>query len=270
MIEFFGYLASVAIGVILGLLGGGGSILAIPILVYIFHVDAVTASAYSLFIVGITSLIGAIPKYKDHLVNIQTGLLFGLPSIAAIFVTRKWIMPAIPDIILRTDGFVVSKRLLVLGLFAFLMIMASLSMIRIRKEVAPDEGPWRIPLLIFEGALIGFITGLVGAGGGFLIIPALVWLTGLPFKTAVGTSLFIIAINSLLGFLGDLLNYGMDWNLLLTLTALAAFGILIGNKLQKKIAAADLRKAFGWFVLLVGMLILMKEFSHAISVAIEI
>lgn len=268
MIEFLGYLASIAIGVILGLLGGGGSILAIPILVYIFQVDAVKASAYSLFIVGITSLIGAIPKYKDHLVNIQTGLLFGLPSIAAIFVTRKWIMPAIPDIILQTDGFVVSKRLLVLGLFAFLMIMASLSMIRIRKEVAPDDGPWRIPLLIIEGALIGFITGLVGAGGGFLIIPALVWLTGLPFKTAVGTSLFIIAINSLLGFLGDLLNYGMDWNLLLTLTGLAAIGILIGNKLQKKISAADLRKAFGWFILLVGMLILLKEFTNAIATEI--
>lgn len=265
MIELFGYLASIAIGVILGLLGGGGSILAIPILVYIFHVDAVKASAYSLFIVGITSFIGAIPKYKDHLVNIQTGLLFGLPSIAAIFVTRKWIVPAIPDILLNTEGFIITKRLLVLGVFAFLMIIASLSMIRGRRDLAPDEGPWRVPLLILEGLLIGFITGLVGAGGGFLIIPALVWLTGLPFKTAVGTSLFIIAINSLLGFLGDLLNYGMDWNLLLTLTALAAVGILIGNKLQKKISAADLRKAFGWFILFVGLLILMKEFSSAIA-----
>lgn len=270
MIELFGYLASIAIGVILGLLGGGGSILAIPILVYIFHVDAVKASAYSLFIVGITSFIGAIPKYKDHLVNVQTGLLFGLPSIASIFVTRKWIMPAIPEIILQADGLIVTKRLLVLGLFAFLMIMASLSMIRGRRELAPDDGPWRVPLLVFEGMLIGFITGLVGAGGGFLIIPALVWLTGLPFKTAVGTSLFIIAINSLLGFLGDLLNYGMDWNLLLTLTALAAVGILIGNSLQKRISAPDLRRAFGWFILVVGMLILMKEFGGAIAIASDV
>ncbi|HEU5147659.1 MAG TPA: sulfite exporter TauE/SafE family protein [Chryseosolibacter sp.] len=269
MIELFGYLASIAIGVILGLLGGGGSILAIPILVYIFHVDAVRASAYSLFIVGITSFIGAIPKYKDHLVNIQTGLLFGLPSIATIFVTRKWVMPAIPDIILHTDGFVVSKRLLVLGLFSLLMILAALSMIRRRRELSPDDGPWRVSLLILEGVLIGFITGLVGAGGGFLIIPALVWLTGLPFKTAVGTSLFIIAINSLLGFLGDLLNYGMEWSLLLTLTALAALGILIGNNLQKKISAVNLRRAFGWFILVVGVLILIKEFGEAIDIASE-
>lgn len=259
MIEIFGYFASIAVGIILGLLGGGGSILAIPILVYIFHIDAVKASAYSLFMVGVTSLIGAIPKYKDHLVNINTGLVFGLPSIVAIFVTRKWIVPAIPDVIFATDGFMLTKRLVVLGLFAFLMITAALSMIRSRKELAKDDGEWRVQLLVAEGLLIGLVTGLVGAGGGFLIIPALVWLTRLPFKTAVGTSLFIIAINSLLGFTGDLLNYEMNWPFLLTLTTLAAFGILIGHKLQKKISAQVLRKGFGWFVLILGMLILISE-----------
>ena len=267
MIEILGYLASIAIGIILGLLGGGGSILAIPILVYIFHIDAVRASAYSLFIVGVTSFVGAIPKYKDHLVDINTGLLFGVPSIAAIFITRKWIVPAIPDVIFATDGFVFSKRLIVLGLFAFLMMIAALSMIRGTRELAKDEGKWRIPRLVLEGILIGFITGLVGAGGGFLIIPALIWLTGLPFKTAVGTSLFIIAINSLLGFLGDLLNYNMDWTFLLTLTAFAVFGILIGNKLQRNISAPDLRKGFGWFILLIGMLILVSEFISGMSSA---
>ena len=258
--EILGYLASVGIGVILGLLGGGGSILSIPILVYMFHIDAVRASAYSLFIVGVTSFIGAIPKYRDHLVNVHTGFLFGLPSIAAIFITRKWIVPAIPEIIIQIDGFVLSRRLLILGLFALLMIIASLSMIRIRKEVHVDKAQWRIPVLILEGALIGFITGLVGAGGGFLIIPALVWLTRLPFKTAVGTSLFIIAVNSLLGFAGDLLNYRMEWSFLLTLTALAAFGILIGNRLQKKISPVLLRKGFGWFILAMGLAILSREF----------
>lgn len=261
MIEIFGYFASIAIGIILGLLGGGGSILAIPILVYIFHVDAVKASAYSLFIVGVTSLIGAIPKYKDHLVNINTGLLFGLPSIAAIFVTRKWIVPAIPDVILTMAGFMLTKRLVVLGLFAFLMITAAFSLIRGRMELPKDDGKWRIQLLIVEGLLIGFITGLVGAGGGFLIIPALVWLTRLPFKTAVGTSLFIIAINSLLGFLGDVLNYAIEWVFLLTLSTLAVFGILIGNKLQKKVSAPALRKSFGWFILIIGMMILISEFG---------
>src|SRR5687767_2052802 len=128
--EVFGYIASICIGLILGLLGGGGSILSIPILVYIFHIDAVLASAYSLFIVGITSLVGAIPKYKEHLVNVRTGLLFGLPSIISIFVTRKWIVPAIPDIIFYTGSMVITKRILVLGLFALLMILASISMVR--------------------------------------------------------------------------------------------------------------------------------------------
>ena len=263
--EILGYFASIGIGIILGLLGGGGSILSIPILVYLFHIDAVRASAYSLFIVGVTSLIGAIPKYREHLVSVQTGLLFGLPSIAAIFITRKWVVPAIPEIVFQTESFLFSRRLVVLGLFALLMIMASLSMIRGRKEVPADESQWRIPILIVEGLLIGFITGLVGAGGGFLIIPALVWLTGLPFKTAVGTSLLIIAINSLLGFVGDVLNYQMDWRFLLTLTTLAALGILIGNSLQKKISAVALRKSFGWFILAMGVAIFVTEFISSIE-----
>jgi uncharacterized membrane protein YfcA len=259
MIETFGYLAAICIGLILGLLGGGGSILSIPILVYLFHVDAVLASAYSLFIVGVTSFVGAIPKYKDHLVNIRTGFLFGIPSIISIFITRKWIIPAIPDIIFQTSSFTLTKRILLLGIFALLMILASFSMIRAKREIVSDTPGIRVFLVITEGLLIGFLTGLVGAGGGFLIIPALVFLTGLPFKTAVGTSLFIIAINSLMGFLGDVLNYTMDWSFLFTLSLLAITGILIGNQLQKKISALRLRIAFGWLVLLMGSWILLRE-----------
>jgi uncharacterized protein len=265
--EILGYAASICIGLILGLLGGGGSILSIPILVYLFHVDAVMASAYSLFIVGVTSFIGAVPKYKDHLVDLRTGIVFGVPSIAAIFGTRKWVVPAIPDIIFRLGGFTVSKRLLLLGLFAFLMIVASYSIIRGRKQIQPDDGDWKIPLLLLEGVLIGFLTGLVGAGGGFLIIPALVWLTALPFKTAVGTSLFIIAINSLLGFLGDMLNYEMDWSFLVSLTCLAILGILIGNKLQKNISTDRLRKAFGWLTFFIGILMLVSEVLKSMDFA---
>jgi hypothetical protein len=255
--EFFGYIASVCIGVILGILGGGGSILSIPILVYLFHIDAVLASAYSLFIVGVTSFVGAIPKYREHLVNLRTGVLFGIPSIVAIFCTRKWIVPALPDVILTTDSFTLSKRVLVLGLFAVLMILAS--MIRGKKEIESQNQRFRTFLVILEGLLIGLLTGLVGAGGGFLIIPALVFLTGLKFKTAVGTSLFIIAINSLLGFAGDVLNYAIDWAFLLSITALAVAGIIIGNQFAKKISSAVLRPAFGWFTLLMGCWILLKE-----------
>jgi uncharacterized protein len=263
--EILGYFASIAVGVILGMLGGGGSILSIPILVYLFHVDAVMASAYSLFIVGITSLVGAIPKYRDHLVDIQTGVWFGVPSIAAIFATRKWIVPAIPDIILQVGTFTLSKRLVILGLFAVLMMAASFTIIRGRKKPQIDGRESRARLLVLEGILIGFLTGAVGAGGGFLIIPALVWLTGLPFKTAVGTSLFIIAINSLLGFVGDVLNYEMEWGFLLSLTGLAVVGIFIGNKLQKRVSAMRLRTAFGWLVLVMGSGILLREVVRAFT-----
>jgi uncharacterized membrane protein YfcA len=257
--EIFGYIASICIGIILGILGGGGSILSIPILVYIFHVDAVLASAYSLFIVGMTSLVGAIPKYKSHLVNIKTGFLFGVPSIVTIFITRKWIIPAIPDIVWTTESFILTKRVLVLGIFAILMVLASISMIRGRKRNDQTDQRFRTFLIILQGILIGFLTGLVGAGGGFLIIPALVLLTGLPFKTAVGTSLFVIAINSLVGFLGDVLNTQMDWPFLLSITLLAIGGILIGNKLSSMISQVKLRKMFGWFVLVMGCWILLKE-----------
>jgi uncharacterized protein len=257
--EILGYVLSVCIGIILGLLGGGGSILSIPILVYFFHLDAVTASAYSLFIVGVTSLVGAIPKYTEHLVSVRAGLLFGVPALLTTFATRKWVIPTIPDIVFMTDSFVLTKRLVVLGTFALLMIMASVSMIRSRREQVRMEHYNRVMLTIAEGCLIGFLTGLVGAGGGFLIIPALVFLTGLPFKTAVGTSLFVIAINSLVGFLGDALNYTMDWQFLILVTMLATLGIFIGGKLSRSVTGVNLRRSFGWFVLVSGILIFLKE-----------
>jgi uncharacterized membrane protein YfcA len=222
-------------------------------------VEPVVASAYSLFIVGTTSLVGAIPKYREHLVNIRTGFIFGVPSIVSIFATRKWIVPAIPQIVYSSGDIFITKRLLLLGIFALLMILASYSMIKKNVEMRNDEHDMRLFLTVFEGLIIGFLTGLVGAGGGFLIIPALVLLTGLPFKTAVGTSLFIIAINALIGFFGDLLNYQMEWRFLITITLLAVIGILIGNRLQRKISAPGLRRAFGWFILCMGIYILTRE-----------
>jgi uncharacterized membrane protein YfcA len=258
--EFFGYLASVLVGFVLGLLGGGGSVLSIPILVYLFHIEAVQASAYSLFIVGATSLAGAIPKYRDHMVNVKTGILFGVPSIITIFITRRWIVPAIPATLHPFDSFVISKRLLLLGIFAVLMVLASVPMIRGRKEKKTLDGNFRIPLTILEGIVIGFLTGLVGAGGGFLIIPALVFLTRLTMKTASGTSLFIIAVNSLIGFTGDLATRQMNWPFLLTVTALAITGVHFGNVWAKRLSNEKLRKGFGWITLAMGCYILVREF----------
>jgi uncharacterized membrane protein YfcA len=171
-------------------------------------------------------------------------------------------VPLIPDIVFQIGSFTFSKRLLLLGLFAFLMIAASLSMLTNRKKLWSDDQEWKVPLLIIEGLVIGFLTGLVGAGGGFLIIPALVWLTSLPFKTAVGTSLFIIAINSLIGFLGDVMNYHIDWNFLLEVSALAIVGIFVGNMLHKKIPVEKLKTFFAWFILVIGAGIMLREFSE--------
>ena len=257
--EIFGYFCAVIVGLVLGLLGGGGSILSIPILVYLFNIPPDIAGAYSLFIVGVTSFVGAIPKYKQQLVHLKTGIVFGLPSIISIFITRSVIVPSIPDEIIEVGGFVLSKRMLLLGVFALLMVLASVPMIRGKRDIASNNRRFRIVLVILEGIVIGFLTGLVGAGGGFLIIPALVFLTGLQFKTAVGTSLFIIGINSLSGFLGDIMHLDMNWPLLLSLTALAILGILIGNNFSKKISGMRLRIAFGWLTLITGVYIIIRE-----------
>lgn len=259
MAEAVGYAATILIGIVLGLLGGGGSILSIPILVYLFHIEPVMASAYSLFIVGLTSFVGAIPKYREQLVHIKTGLVFGLPSIIAIFITRSVVVPAIPNEIFHLGDFLVTKRILLLGVFAILMVLASIPMIRGKRDIASNNQKFRSFLVIVEGLIIGFLTGLVGAGGGFLIIPALVFLTGLKFKTAVGTSLFIISINSMIGFLGDAIHYPMNWMFLITLSVLAIAGILIGNRISKKMSGIRLRMAFGWFTLVIGIYILIRE-----------
>ena len=258
--DLMGYVAFISIGIVLGLLVGGGSILTIPILVYLFRLDAVTASAYSLFIVGITSLVGAIPKYREHLVDLRTSVYFGMPSIVSIFITRKWIVPAIPEVVITFDrSFVVTKREFILSLFAGLMILASVSMLLNRKLDRDNQDRHFSPWVIAEGLVIGLLTGVVGAGGGFLIIPALVLLTGLKFKTAVGTSLLIIGINSLFGFLGDVLNYSIDWVFLLSFSTLSIAGILIGTRLSSKISVEKLRRGFAFFVLITGAWILFRE-----------
>lgn len=212
-----------------------------------------------MFIVGVTSLVGAIPKYKEQLVHLKTGIIFGLPSIISIFLTRSIIVPAIPEELFQIGDLVITKRMLLLGVFAILMVLASVPMIRGKRDIASNSARFRTVLVILEGILIGFLTGLVGAGGGFLIIPALVFLTGLHFKTAVGTSLFIISINSMAGFLGDALHHEMNWPLLLSLTALAILGILIGNNYSRKISGIRLRMTFGWFTLVTGIYIIVRE-----------
>jgi uncharacterized membrane protein YfcA len=260
--EIIGYLASVLIGISLGLIGGGGSILTVPVLVYLFHVEPVQATAYSLFIVGASSLVGAWPKYKQGFVDLKTAIIFGIPSIVSVYATRKLLVPAIPSDLGEFGGLLVTKSLMMMLLFAILMIAASFSMIRSKssKETITEGGQkFNYPLILLEGALVGMLTGLVGAGGGFLIIPALVMLSKLPMKQAVGTSLLIIAAKSLIGFTGDLGNSTMNWTLLLSVSALAIGGIFIGDKLSKRIDGNQLKKGFGWFVLVMGLYIIVQQ-----------
>ena len=259
---YLGYFSSVLIGISLGLIGGGGSILTVPVLVYLFSVDAVAATAYSLFIVGMTSAVGSVSYFRNGLVNVKTALVFGIPSIISVFFTRAYVVPAIPKHVFSIGSIVVTKSLLMLLLFAVLMIGAAYSMIKKDKMTdgeTPSPQVFNYPLIVLEGTIVGLLTGLVGAGGGFLIIPALVLLSKLPIKEAIGTSLVIIAAKSLIGFFGESSETVIDWELIGTVTSLAVVGIFIGTYLSKKIDGAKLKPAFGWFVLVMGVYIIVKE-----------
>lgn len=261
--EIIGYILAALVGISLGLIGSGGSILTVPILVYVMGVNPVLATAYSLFIVGSTALVGGIQSAINKRVDFKTVLIFGIPSIAAVYATRMWLVPMIPKEIMTIGSFTVTKPIALMLLFAIVMILASVSMIRNgKKSTAEENAPmtYNYPLILLEGTLVGVLTGLVGAGGGFLIIPALVLLARMPMKLAVGTSLFIIAAKSLIGFLGDLQGSEViDWKLLGTFTAFAVAGIFAGIALSKKIHGDKLKKAFGWFVLVMGIYIIVKE-----------
>jgi uncharacterized protein len=260
--DWIGYFASVLIGISLGLIGGGGSILTVPVLVYLFPVEPVLATSYSLFIVGTTSLVGTVTKYKQGLIHFKTAFIFALPAIATVWITRRLLLPRIPYNVFTIAGYTVTKPLLLLILFAVLMVFASVSMIRSNgKFVTGKTGPlqFNYPMIFLQGAMVGIITGLIGAGGGFLIIPALVIFSKLPVKKAIGTSLLIITVNSLIGFLSSLSHHAMDWKLLAIITSLAIAGLFAGNQFSHRISGEKLKKVFGWFVLLMGLYILVRE-----------
>jgi len=262
--EVLGYVLAALVGISLGLIGGGGSILTVPILVYVMRVNPVLATSYSLFIVGSTSMVGAVNNYRKGFVSIKTALLFGLSSITTVFITRKILMPRIPAVLINEPHFQVTQSMATMVLFALLMLLASVAMIREKKETVAttdetEQKETHITKLLLYGVLIGLATGFLGAGGGFLLIPALVLILKMPMKKAVGTSLLIIALNSLIGFTGDIGHFKIDWNFLTIITLIAVAGIFIGGFLAKKIEGEKLKKAFGWFVLVMGMYILVKE-----------
>ncbi|WP_016990492.1 sulfite exporter TauE/SafE family protein [Flavobacterium sp. ACAM 123] len=257
--EYIGYLASIIIGLSLGLIGGGGSILAVPILVYLFKINPEQATSYSLFIVGFTAMIGSFSHYKLGNLKIKSALVFAVPSILSLLFIRKIILPLLPDILFSIDDFYITKNILIMIVFAFLMIATSVSMIRKSKKITETK-EINFLILALIGLFVGLIIGFLGAGGGFLIIPALLFFANLPMKQAVGTSLFIIFINSLIGFGGDLLGgIELNFHLLFIISTMALTGMLIGTQVSKKIDGAKLKPAFGWFVLVMGLYIIVIE-----------
>lgn len=267
--ETLGYVASVFMGLSLGMMGGGGSILTVPILVYFFAINPLQATSYSLFIVGLTALIGGFSYLKRHEVDLKTGMIFAVPSFLAVTISRSIIIPRLPDPLFSIGHIAVTKAIFIMMAFALLMVLASRGMIRPSKPFPSDDelSPLRRAGLIgSKGLLVGTVTGFVGAGGGFLIIPALVLLVGVPMKKAVGTSLFIISANSLLGFLSDLRHQSLiDWRLLLTLSAIASIGLALGSLLALRISEGTLKKGFGFFILAIGLLVLGDQIRGVLA-----
>jgi uncharacterized protein len=264
-LEIIGYLASFIMGITLGLMGGGGSILTVPILVYLFSIPPAIATGYSLFVVGTTALIGSLIYIRKGDIDFKVGLTFAIPSVIGVNLSRGLIIPNIPEVILNLQNLTLTKEILIMATFAALMIAASYSMIKKREEKKQvDAEPWlRMAIIAFEGLVIGMIAGFVGAGGGFLIIPALVLLAGLAMRVAIGTSLAIIAAQSLLGFWGDVARgLETDWVLLGIIGTIAVVGIVVGSAVAHKIKEQKLKTAFGWFVLAMGAVILIEQIGR--------
>jgi len=259
--EIIGYIGALCIGLILGITGGGGSIMTVPILVYILGFNPITATAYSLFIVGTTSAFGATQNFFKGMVDIKKGFLFAVPSFIAVYLTRRYLVPALPDVIITVADFSITKEFFLMVLFAVIMLFAALSMLKkTEADTVLSVKNESKSLFISQTFGVGILIGLVGAGGGFLIIPSLVFFAKLSMRKAVATSLFIITLNSLIGFTGDMQTLEIDWYFLLTFTSLSVIGIFTGIYLNKFLNETQLKKGFGYFVLLMALFILTKEF----------
>tara|TARA_B100000768_G_scaffold48996_1_gene47796 strand:+ start:376 stop:1152 length:777 start_codon:yes stop_codon:yes gene_type:complete len=253
-----GFVLAFFVGVTLGLLGGGGSILTLPILVYFMGVEPSKATAYSLFIVGVSALIATQRFYVKKLIDFKVGLFFAIPSFVGVYIVRKWVVPIIPDPFFSIANLEVSKDLFLLLFFAIIMLGSGFSMLFSKRKNKSFLKKINYYLILVDGLFVGAITGLVGAGGGFLIVPALVLLAGLDIKKAIGTSLLIISFKSLLGFTGDL-GAEMDWNLLLVFTSTSCVGIYFGIYISKFIKPKSIKKYFGVIVVLIAFVIILKE-----------
>lgn len=258
-VHIVGYIGALIVGLVLGLIGGGGSILTVPLLVYLLGYNPVLATAYSLFVVGTSSLVGTYQKHKKGLVDFKTGLAFSFPSFVAVYLSRRYLVPGIPDTLFSIGNFNLTKDMGIMIFFALIMIMASYAMIKNGKNKITNSKSQPYYKTFVQGLIIGTITGIIGAGGGFLYVPALVLWANIPMKKAVGTSLIIVTINSLIGFIGDVQTLNIEWGFLLTFTGIAILGIILGVYLSKFISGEKLKKSFGYFILIMATYIIYRE-----------
>lgn len=271
ILEVLGYLAAVVMGVVLGVIGGGGSILTVPILVYLMQVPAEIATGYSLLIVGLTAAFGAYGYFRKGLIDLQSSIIFAIPSIVAVYLARAYLMPAIPDTLLQTP-FLLTKNMGIMLLFAGLMLASAIMMLNKARQTVTQPEPQAtasqskplnlksILIIALEGAVVGVLTGILGAGGGFLIIPALVLLMGMPMKQAVGASLFIIALKSIIGFSGDLqAGIPLQMPLLPIMLVCTIGGMLISTKIASRVDGKHLQAFFAYFTLVIALFIIAKE-----------
>ncbi|PKA14697.1 sulfite exporter TauE/SafE family protein [Leptospira haakeii] len=260
-----GYISSFFMGTMLGLIGAGGSILTVPILFYFFGQDAIFATTNSLFVVGIAALAGAIIQSKNGDINIKIGTYFAAPSFIGIYIARNFLLPSIPNIIISNFGITLTKPLFIMIIFSIIMVFSSWTMIRSNSSVPLEITRLNTSSANFlsigiKGLMVGMITGFVGAGGGFLIIPALIILLKFPIKKAVGTSLVIIAANSLFGFGISFRSVQIEnCPLLLTICALGIAGMFLGQKLSHKMSEKSLKSGFGYFALIIASFILWDQ-----------
>ena len=264
--QLFGYIACLLIGVSLGSIGAGGGILTVPVMVYLFHVPVVLATSYSLFIVGLTSLLGAASNYRQSNTNIKVAALFCLVSAGIVLFIRWWLLPLIPSRLFSIGHVPVTWSLASMLLFAVLLFLSASAMIRGREEPEPEEGDRNLLHLIGSGIVVGSVTGLLGAGGGFILIPSLVLLLKFPVKEAIGTSLLIISVNSLLGFGMDLRHMPVDWRFLAFVTVVAMSGIFLGIAVASRVPGDRLKIVFGWFMVGIGAIVLVKELFGFFSI----
>ncbi len=262
-LEFIGFFGAFLTGIIIGLFGGGGSILAVPIFVYLFKLNPVIATSYSMFVVGFSAAIGTLINIKKKLIKYKTAFVFTLPALVSVFLTRHYVIPNIPDILLSFESFNITKKMGLMLFFSLIIIMSSVFMIKKPTTVSASNLNTRRndSYLLLIGLSVGLLTGLVGAGGGFIIVPALILFARLTIKQAVATSLIIITFNSLIGFSSDLSILEIEWDFLMLFTALSISGIFVGTYISNYVRESTLKTNFARFMIVMAVVIIFKELT---------